>query len=397
MTCRHPRAMRTATAVLAVLAAALPAAAIDVFITNPKPREGVFGEVRVTAEVLSSVPVERVEFLLDGRVLEVQREPPWALTVDVGQDNVPHTFEVHAFDREGAEARAKVVTRTIAVDMALDLELQQLYVTVTKGGRRVLDLPRDDFTVLDEGRPQEIVTFERGDVPLTAALLVDTSTSMEGDRLRAALQGAQAFVAGMRELDEASLMLFSDRLIHATPFSADPAVVGARLDGIRAAGGTALNDHLYTALKTLETRQGRRVVILLSDGTDVESVLSIDDVLWKARRSQVLVYWIRLRDRDGSTAPVVSRSSAWRDMEGHANEVQGLARLVVESGGRVVEIARIADATAAFRDVLAELRDQYVIGYYPSRNQNDETWHEVKVEVRGFGLDVRAREGYVDF
>lgn len=381
---------------LALVATALPAAAIDVFITDPKPREGVFGEVEVVAEVLSAVPVERVEFLVDERVVEVKREPPWTVSVDVGQDNVPHTFEVLAYDRDGAEARAKVVTRTIAVDLAMDLELQQLYVTVTKGGQRVLDLPRESFTVLDEGRPQEMVTFERGDVPLTAALLVDTSISMEGDRLRAALQGAQAFVTGMRELDEASLMLFSDRLIHATPFSADPAVVGARLSGIQAAGGTALNDHLYAALKTLEARQGRRVVILLSDGTDIESVLSIEDVLWKARRSQALVYWIRLRDREAG-APVVSRSSAWRDMEGHASELRGLGQLVVESGGRVVEIGRIADATAAFRDVLSELRAQYVIGYYPSRNQNDGSWHEVDVKVDGFGLNVRAREGYVDF
>jgi len=381
--------------VAAALLAALPAAAIDVFITNPKPQVGVFGEVEVVAEVLSSEPIARVTFLLDGRQIGVSTRPPWTQTVDVGQDNVPHTFEVVARDVSGAEARAAVVTRTIAVDLALDLELQQLYVTVTRGGRRVLDLPRESFTVLDEREPQELVTFEGGDVPLTAVLLLDTSISMRGDRLDAALEGANAFVRDMRQLDEASLMLFSDRLLHQTPFSRDPAVIAAGLGDVEAAGGTALNDFLFASLKRLEAEQGRRVVILLSDGTDIESVLSIEDVLWKARRSQTLVYWIRLRE--GSSGAIVARTSGWRDGAGHARELAGLGQLVEESGGRIVDIEQITDAKGAFRDILSELREQYVLGYYPSRNENDNSWHEVRVRVERGGVNVRTREGYVDF
>lgn len=388
---RHPVAMALALALLL----AAPAAAIDVFLTNPRPQEGVFGEVEIVAEVLSAEPVTEVVFQVDDEVVTRLTEPPWRHRVDVGQANVPHNFTVTATDAAGESARATVITRTIAVDMALDLELQQLYVTATSGGRRVLDLPREGFTVIDEGDEQQIVTFERGDVPLTAALLVDTSVSMKGARLQAALEGAKAFVANMKELDEASLVLFSDRLLHATPYTGEPAVMSAGLGDVEAGGGTALNDHLYSALKQLELQQGRRVVVLLSDGTDIESVLSIDDVLWKARRSQALVYWIRLRDDE--TGRVVARTSGWRDMEGHRREVDGLERLVLESGGRVVEIDQVSQATAAFRDILTELRDQYVIGYYPSRNENDGSWHDVRVRVRRGGVSLRTREGYVDF
>jgi len=391
---RSPAA-RTALTLAAVLAAALPAAAIDVFITSPKPAEGVFGEVAVIAEVLSAEPVRDVVLRLDGLEVGRRTQPPWRWTVDVGQGNVPHTFEVTARAASGESASAMVVTRTIAVDMELDLELQQLYVTVTRGGRRVLDLPRTAFTVLDEGERQQIITFERGDVPLTAALLVDTSLSMRGDRLRTALEGAQSFVRGMRELDEATLMLFSDRLLHMTPFTSDAEVVAGGLAGVEAVGGTALNDFLYAALKRLDAQQGRRVVILLSDGTDIESVLSIEDVLWKARRSQALVYWIQLRADGG--AQVVGRTSAWRDTAGHEREIRGLGRLVNESGGRVIELSRIADVPAAFREILSELREQYVIGYYPSANRNDGKWHRVRVGVSRSGLNVRAREGYVDY
>jgi Ca-activated chloride channel family protein len=317
------------------------------------------------------------------------------VVVDVGQQNVPHTFEARASDAAGDTASARVVSRTIAVDEALDVQLQQLYVTVTSGSQRALDVPREAFTVIDEGQRQELVTFERGDVPLTAALLLDSSHSMTGARIEAALSGARAFVAGMRPLDEASLMLFSDRLLRITPFSGEASVVAAGLDTVVAQGGSAINDHHYAALKRLDAEQGLRVVVLLSDGEDVESVLSIEDVLWKARRSQALVYWIRLRDAD--TGRVVGRTSAWRDTAGHERELRGLGRLVTASGGRVIELGKIADAPAAFRDILSELREQYVIGYYPSENRNDGKWRRVRVDASGLGLAVRAREGYVDY
>lgn len=389
------RLLATAFA-LAALVAAPPAWAIDVFITSPRPQTGVFGTVTIVAEVLSTEPVVEVVFRVDGEVVGRLPAPPWRLNVDVGHENVPHTFEVTARDASGATATGRVVTRTIAVDESVDLELQQLYVTVTRGGQRVLDLPRAAFTVLDEGDRQELVTFEGGDVPLVAALLVDSSLSMRGSRIQAALEGARAFVAGMRELDEASLMLFSDRLLHVTPFTSNAATIARGLDAVTAEGGTAVNDHLYAALKRLDLQQGRRVVVLLSDGTDIESVLSIEDVLWKARRSQSLVYWIRLRG--GESGDVVSRTSAWRDMAGHERERNGLAQVVQESGGRIVDLDRIEDAPAAFREILAELREQYVLGYYPSVNLDDNRWHRVEVRVNaGFGLAVRAREGYVDF
>ncbi len=402
-TCHGTRASRKvrfrgrllAAVSLALAVLALPAAAIDVFIQNPRPMEGIFGEVDIRVEVLSAKPVAEVIFQVDGEVVGRRTSPPWNLRVDVGQDNVPHSFEVTARDVDGESASARVITRTIEVGLEMDLELQQLYITVTRGGDRVLNLPRQDFRVWDEGEEQEIVTFETGDVPLTAVLMVDTSSSMKGERLRTALRGAEAFVTGMRELDEASMVLFSDRLLHQTPFSSDPQVVARGLEGVEAAGGTALNDYMYAALKRLEAQQGRRVVILLSDGTDIESTLKMDDVLWKAQRSQALIYWIRLREGE-TTGMVVARTSGWRDQEGHTREMEGLERVVQQSGGRIVEINEIAAAAGAFREILSELRDQYVIGYYPSRNENDGSWHEVRVGVQG-RYGVRTREGYVDY
>lgn len=366
----------------------------DVLILEPKAGETVFGKVDVVAEVLSAEPIAEVIFKVDG--LEVARvsEPPFRTTVDVGQDNVEHTFEVVAVSDTGAEGRTLRTTPRITVDEKLDIELQQLYVTVTEGGERVLHLGRDDFRILDDGQPQEMVTFEPGDVPLTAAILVDASFSMKGDRLRLAVRGAQRFVEEMKELDEATLLLFSDRLLYATEFTQDPEALTAALNRVRAGGGTAINDHLYLALKWLEAEQGRRVVILLTDGVDVESTLDMEKVLWMVGRSQALVYWIRLTDEEAG----LSRFTSWRDAEGHRREMAQLSQAVTESGGRIVDIQDLEQAESVFREILLELREQYVLGYYPSRNVNDGSWHRVEVRVLENGsYEVRSREGYIDF
>lgn len=383
-----------AAAVTALALAPAPAGALDVFLRSPGAFEPIFGEVVLEVEVLSANPVESVVFRVDEEEVARLTEPPWRATVDVGQENDEHLIEATVTDAAGETATARIVTPAIAVDSELDLGLQQLYVTVSHGGSRALDLTAGDVTVIDQGERQELVTFEGGDVPLTAALLVDASLSMAGPRLVAAVEGAAAFVAGMQPLDEATLMLFSDRLLHQTPFTGDPEVIASSLTAAEARGGTALNDHLYAALERLERHQGRRVLILLSDGVDIESVLTMEDVLWKAGRSQSAIYWIRLRDE--GAPEVVARMSAWRGPEGHRREREGLVRLVRRSGGRVVDLTRIEDSAAAFGEILAELREQYVLGYYPSVDRDDGSWHRVRVEVKGMGYRVRTREGYVD-
>jgi Ca-activated chloride channel family protein len=380
-----------AAALLVALLAALPAAALDVLLRSPRRGQPAFGFVTMEAEVLSGLPVAEVLFKVDGRVVARLTEPPWKVDVDVGQDNVAHRFEVEVRDSSGATAGAHSESAAVKVDEELDLELQQLYVTVPQGGGYDLTLAQDAFKVLDDGQRQSLVTFERGDAPLTAMVLLDTSDSMRGDRLATALAGADVFLYGLRPLDEARLTLFSDRRIRASSFahSADEITYG--LHATRAAGGTALNDYLYYALRLLEGRQGRRVIVVLSDGIDTDSFLGADDVRWAARRSQAVIYWIRLRTvREAGTF-----SSSWRNRQEHAHELSVLEQTVAESGGAVREIDGVEGAAKAFGEILRELRSQYVLGYYPSRNEDDGEWHDVRVEVRK--RTVRTRNGYIDY
>ena len=390
--------MNRALMVLSIaLLVSTAAAAQDVEIVSPDSNAAVFGEVEVEVRVHPVRDVREVELLLDGRRVGVLEAPPFRFRVDVGQQNVEHRFEVLAHTLSGATRRAEVRTPKIHVDEAIDLELQQVYVTVTRrDGSRALDLAKSDFRVFDDNRAQEIVTFERGDVPFTALLLIDGSQSMRGERARAARDSAMAFVGGMEEYDEAKLTVFSDVLLGASRFvtaqtRGDLRPVWARLGQ---GGGSAVHDNLYVALRELETRQGRRVAVLLSDGEDVHSVLRMSQVLAAARRSQAQIYWVQLW---GRFAEEVEYLDSWRDPKTARQELAALEKTVRQSGGRVLPIEDDAAIEPAFREILSELRDQYALGYYPDPERHDGSWRKLRVKLSAGGLRPRTREGYLDF
>jgi Ca-activated chloride channel family protein len=363
-----------------------------VFFLSPAENQPALGEVEMEIEVLGD-PVDEIVFLVDGLEVARSSHPPYRVKVSLGDDFGPHLFEA-TVNIGGVEiARVTRETPALRIDERIDLELQQLYVTVSASNDSPRRLAVGDFRVLDSRLPQRVVTFEEGDAPLTVALLVDASASMSGGRLSTALEGARAFLRGMHDLDEASVYLFADWLLYRSPFLRDPTELAGTIDQVEAGGGTAVNDSLYLALEDLEIRQGRRVVVLLSDGVDIHSILRIRDVLWAMRRSRSLVYWIELEEQ----AMQSGLSSPWRDSEEHFEERKGLGRLVAESGGRVVRIQDVEEARTAFTEILSELRSQYVIGYYPTVNLNDGRWHPVDVRILSPGYSARTRGGYVDY
>lgn len=395
------RAGLTAGVALLLVGVSAPAAVLDdiiVTIYEPVSYAPAIGRVEIVADVVADEPIERVAFYVDGVVVGELTAPPYELDVDLPEENRQHLFEVIAYGASGATGRGDVITPRIRVDEEVTVSLQQLYVTATDDGERVLDLDSEEFTVLDRGARQRIVTFARGDIPFTATILLDSSESMAGEKLQAALEGARAFIDGMRPLDEGRLMVFSDRILHLSPYTTFPEVLTLGLDSIRARGGTALNDHLYLALRQLEERQGRRVVILLSDGIDSHSVLSMEDALERTRRSQALVYWLRLpfHGEETSEDSRPSLSSPWRNRADHREQFELLKSAVEESGGRIADLGHISEIAPTFRNILQELREQYVLGFYPPDPRHDGSWRRVEVRAARPGVRVRARGGYID-
>jgi Ca-activated chloride channel family protein len=382
----------------AVVAVGVPAsagAAPRVRLTSPPDGQPTFGKVELAAEVSSATPVQWVDFYVDGQRAGRVERAPWRLPFDLGESNSEHHFRVVAADILGATGEHAAQTPNIPVDMTMEVELQQLFVSVrNRAGAPVAGLTQSDFDIVNEGRNESIATFGGGDLPISSVLLLDSSESMQGEPLQAALEGVRSFVGRTKPEDETMVAFFSDRLLGATTFTRDDSALGRALGDVTASGGTAVNDHFYYALNRLQPRLGRRVVVLLSDGLDVSSFLDMEQVLWRARRSQAMVYWLRMAGSgDGAREPRFA--SSWRDGEASLRQYKMLEQAVVESGGRILEIHAVAEIDPAFRRVIDEIRNQYVIGFHPREARNDGSWRPLRVVVRG-GYDVRTRAGYID-
>ena len=379
---------------------ATPASGQEIWVTIVEPSDGdlVMGELDVQVEVVSRADVEEVEFYLDGRAIGTLTMEPFLLHVDLGEKNTAHEFSVIARDVEGNVATHTVKTNPISIGRDYEVELQQLYVSVSRQDEPVLDLDREAFSVTDDGDRQDLITFERGRIPFTAVLLIDASASMYGEKIDSAIAGAASFIHGMQDDDQAQVMVISDQLLSSTPITDVKAVLAAGLSSTEARGGTALDDHLFVALKLLEQRQGRRVLILLSDGVDTHSVLSTDLVSEMARKSNALIYWIRFaRDHSGpDPGDKVNLSSAWKNSEQYSQQRDSLIRIVNHSGGRIFPVTSPDEIRPVFIRTLQELRDQYVLGYYPGNQRDDGNWHRVRVRVDAPGIQVRAPRGYID-
>jgi Ca-activated chloride channel family protein len=393
-------AISTTVLLMAVVGAVAKDRTIWVTIVEPERDSFVIGNTVIRAEVAAAEEIAEVEFYVDGKAVGVATSPPYGIEVDLGEENVAHRFSVTARDVLGSHATSTVRTAPVPIARDYDVELQQLYVTVTNGANRVLDLEAEEFIVRDNDEIQEVTTFAKGDIPFTAVLLIDASASMHGERLAHATAGAAAFVRGMQPFDRAKLLIYSHQVLNTTPFTGHHDLLIAALAGAEASGGTALHDHLYMALKLLEVRQGRRVLILLSDGVDSHSVLKMPQVHRAAQRSRVVIYWIRLTGQTGTAAPDeygIKMRSAWRDSDEFRDQFLLLQQSVEDSGGRIIKVDRASQIETIFVQVLHELREQYVLGYYPSNRKDDGSWHRVQVRLRRSGAEVRTHRGYIDF
>jgi Ca-activated chloride channel homolog len=374
----------------AFMAAQTPAPLAVAFVA-PASGQPLIGVVDVRLRV-SGGPASRVELYVDGVLAQTLLKAPWRAQVDVGPEPRAHRLEAVVYARDGTSASASLEAQALRTDLEIAVNLQPVFVKVRKNGQPVRGLRPADFTIRDDGVEQRLVTFEYGSIPFSAVLLLDASASMAGDRIGAAIAGTQSFVRALQPLDQTKLMVFADRLMHETPFTNLPAILTLGLGSVQARGGSAVADALALGSARLERERGRRVLVLLSDGLDVDSVLDIEVVRRAARRTQTVVYWLRTGDAAGTGDGYVT---LWRQPGTNARIVRGIGELVAESGGRTIDVASPAAVGEHLAEVLAELREQYVLGYYPTTLKGSGSWHALAVEVRGGG-EVRAQRGYTE-
>jgi Ca-activated chloride channel family protein len=269
--------------------------------------------------------------------------------------------------------------------LRLDVKLVSLFVNVTdQKGAIVGGLSKDDFKITEDGRPQTITIFERqSEMPLNLTLAIDTSSSTYKDRY-IEQQAAKKFVhAMMRPQDQMSVLEFDTFVTELTGFTNKVALIDHGLDHMRGEGGTALYDAIYLGSKSLGNKDGRKVLILVTDGGDTVKGSTYDDALEQALRNEVMIY---------SIIDVPIEASAGRDLAGeHAlitlSEQTGGKHFYVDAGGLDKAFAQVSD----------DLRTQYLLGYYPRNQEPGRVFHRIQVTVPRASTEsfnIRHKTGY---
>ncbi len=255
------------------------------------------------------------------------------------------------------------------------VNLVEVYASVTDNhGAAITGLTASDFELRENGELQTISAFASGSFPLSVALAIDRSFSMTGTRLSLAKSAAHAFLAELRPQDECMILAVGSTVDVMSPLSTDRAAQRDAINRLDVFGTTGLHDAMMRAMDDVQAAKGRRALVLLSDGDDRYSQASAADVLERARRSDVMIFPVAL----GSSRPPL------------------FAELATITGGRSYHARDGAALTDTLRSIARELRQQYLLGYTPSRPPVAGTneWRSITVAVKRPEAQVRARDGY---
>ena len=257
-----------------------------------------------------------------------------------------------------------------------------IYATVVdSSGRLVPDLERNDFSILDNAKPAEVSLFSSDSQPFTAVVMLDTSASMTAN-LKLLNRAAEQFLLRLLPVDRAQVGAFNDKIQLSGTFTNNRDELIGALNDLYFGNPTRLNDGIGAGLDALKGIDGRRVVLVFTDGEDTSSKTSFKDVLERARDEEVMVYSIGLESEYFNGQRVV-RTKPSRD----------LRKISDETGGGYFELVKSADLAPTFSRVAQELRSQYLIGFAPASLDNKV--HKLEVKVNRPGMTVRARRSYL--
>ena len=270
------------------------------------------------------------------------------------------------------------------------IDIVSMNVTVTEStGRYLTDLEEKDFEVFEDGVKQELTLFNRSNLPVALSLLIDTSSSME-DRMATAQDAAIGFVKKLRPSDLGEIIGFDSRAEVLQKFTSSvPALEGAIRKTV-AGGSTSMNNALYISLKGLkkiptrtEEEVRRQAIILLSDGEDTSSLVTFEDVLDLARRSETAIYAIGLME-----------DNAGGQSKGFREATYALRQLTNDTGGRAFFPAEVKSLASVYGQIYDELSSQYTIGYTSKNPRRDGAWRRLIVRVARPNAQARTKQGY---
>ena len=248
-------------------------------------------------------------------------------------------------------------------------------------GRLVPNLERDDFTVLDNGKPQNLVLFQGEVQPFTVVVMLDFSFSMNAN-LKLLKAATEQFILRMLPEDKGQVGAFSDKIMFSGTFTNDRDDLVAALADLQYGNPTRLYDAIDASIEALSDVKGRRIVLVFTDGDDTASRVGFGTVLDRAKDAEVMVYAIGLQS-EFFNGQRMQRSRPDRS----------LRRLAEETGGGYFELKKTDELAPTFTRVAQELHSLYALGFSPAVLDSKE--HKLEVRVRGQGMTARARRSYI--
>jgi Ca-activated chloride channel family protein len=261
-------------------------------------------------------------------------------------------------------------------------QIVSVFATVTDAQRRLVpDLTKEDFEVLDNDKLQPLVFFLNETQPISVVVMLDTSASMTGtiSLLRAA---AEQFLIRLHPADKARVGAFNDKIQFSARFTSDRDELVSDVKDLDYGNGTKLYDALAASIDELKPIEGRRVVLVFTDGDDTASNIGLGKVIDRARAEEVMVYAIGFESVYFNGQRMVK-----------TRPDRGLRRLADETGGGYFELDKKGDLAPTFTRVAQELHSQYVLGFTPT--QLDNRIHKLNVRVKQAGMTARARRSYL--
>lgn len=338
-------------------------------------------QLEVGAAKLGRISV--VIWYLDGRQVHRSKTPPYEVTLDLGPDVLPHRIVATAFSAAAAELwTGELKTLGLAVAYSDRVSLVVVPVTVLHPeGYFHTGLTRKEFRIYEDGVPQELTCFANDVVPLSVALVIDASNSMRG-KMRNIRRAARTLIDRLSSEDLATVMSFDDDLVRHCGFTGDRQLLHAAIKAFRPGGGTALFDALFGASRAFRECEGKRVIILFTDGQDE-----------KYRRPA------EIRRRHERAVSAASRENITVYTIGLGRDVDHvmLTTIADTSGGAYFHLDEIRDLAGAYGRIFEELGSQYTLCYHPSASSEAAeglSWRSIRVEVEDQTLLVRHKKGY---
>jgi Ca-activated chloride channel family protein len=346
-------------------------------ITAPENQEVVFGKVKIAADVRIDDPalIDRVEFLLADEVLFIDREAPFEFRHDFGEESRSWIIRAVAYHAEGVSVSDAVITRRLDLGAVEKVNRVILWVSATdKDDNFISDLSKEDFKLYEDGREQKVIDFYVEERPITMGILVDTSTSMQ-DKIKEVHKAAGSFVETLREIDQAMIIDFDESVFLIQDLTSDTELLKAAVTSTEPLGATAIYDALHAAYRKIGKMDGRKAIILLSDGEDTSSQFGFDRVLEEAKLSNSLIYSIGIGGSYGARKNI-------------------LKEFAEVTGGNFFFVKKATELGKVYERIAEELGRQFYLTYSTTNETWDGRWVKIKVESTRPGIKIRARRGY---